>query len=33
MLKTDLSDTYTITSATADYTGTSADAVVIVGKK
>ena len=32
-LKTDLSDSYTITSATADYTGTSADAVVIVGKK
>lgn len=31
-LKTDLSDTYTIGSATADYTGTDADAVVIVGK-
>lgn len=33
MLKSDLSDIYTITAATADYTGTSADAVVIVGKK
>lgn len=32
-LKSDLSDTYTIGSATADYTGTDADAVVIVGKK
>lgn len=32
MLKTDLSDTYSIGSATADYTGDS-DAVVIVGKK
>lgn len=32
MLKRDLSDIYTITSATADYAG-SADAVVIVGKK
>lgn len=32
MLKTDLSDTYTIGSATPDYTGNS-DAVVIVGKK
>lgn len=32
LLKSDLSGTYTIGSATADYTGTSADAVVIVGK-
>lgn len=33
LIKTDLSDTYTIGSATADYTGSGADAVVIVGKK
>jgi hypothetical protein len=33
LLKSDLSDTYTIGSATADYTGSDADAVVIVGKK
>jgi len=32
MLKTDLSDIYTISAATADYTGDS-DGVVIVGKK
>lgn len=32
MLKTDLSDSYTVGTATADYTGDS-DAVVIVGKK
>lgn len=32
LLKSDLSGTYTIGSATADYTGTDADAVVIVGK-
>lgn len=32
-LKSDLSDTYTIGTATADYTGTDADAVVIVGKQ
>lgn len=33
MLKGDLSDDYTIGSATSDYTGTDADAVVIVGKE
>ncbi len=32
LLKSDLSDTYTVGAATADYTGNS-DAVVIVGKK
>lgn len=32
-LKSDLSDSYTIGAATADYTGTDADAVVIVGKQ
>lgn len=31
-LKNDLSDDYTVSSATSDYTGTDADAVVIVGK-
>lgn len=33
MLKGDLSADYTIGSATSDYTGTTADAVVIVGKE
>jgi len=33
LLKSDLSGNYTIGSATADYTGTDADAVVIIGKK
>lgn len=32
MLKKDLSEMYTIGSATSDYTGTDADAIVIVGK-
>lgn len=33
MLETDLEDDYTIGSATSTYTGTDADAVVIVGKE
>ena len=33
LLKSDLSTDYTIGSATSDYTGSDADAVVIVGKK
>lgn len=33
LLKSDLSSTYTIGTATADYTGTTTDAVVIVGKE
>ena len=33
LLKSDLSTDYTIGSATSDYTGTDADAVVIVGQK
>jgi len=33
MLKTDLAKTYTITSATSDYKGTDADAIVIIGKE
>lgn len=33
ILKKDLSDAYTIGSATSDYTGTDADAIVIVGKE
>lgn len=31
-LKTDLSEDYTVGSATSDYTGTDADALVIIGK-
>lgn len=33
LLKSDLSDDYTIGTATSDYTGTDADAVIIIGKE